>query len=91
MTIATAKRYLQKDVDSMTLEQLQKHRVELIDAWRHATAAYGVPLAVKEGFYKIIEDAGASGYYPSEPWLAHNLAVKLDNVVMPMEAKMLKC
>ena len=90
MTKEQVKRYLQKDVDSMTLEQIQKHRVELIDAWRHATAQYGFPLAVKEGFYKIIEDAAATGFYPSDPWLAHNIAYKLDNLVIPREAEMIK-
>ena len=89
MTIQHARGILSKNVETMTLEQLQKHRVELIDAWRHARADYGYPVAIREGFYKKIEDAGASGFYPSDPWLAHNLVWKLDNIVMPREAEIL--
>ena len=88
MNIQKAHKILSLPYTGMTLEALQKHRVDLIDAWRHSKAAYGFPQAVAEGFYKVIESPYASGFTPSDIWLTHNLLFKLEKVE-ELEQKML--
>lgn len=51
MKIAQARRLLAEDVETMTLERLQKYRVKVIDAWRESRADYGIAQAVRDGFY----------------------------------------
>lgn len=88
MNIHKARTILSLPYENMTLERLQKHRVELIDAWRHSKASYGFPQAVAEGFYKVVESNYASGYTPSDMWLTHNLLYKLE-AVEALEQKIL--
>lgn len=88
MNIKTARELLRKPIEAMTLEQLQRHRVRLLDAWRESSAAYGFHQAVRDGFYKIIESDSASGFWPADPWLTHNLNFRLDQVCK-MEEEML--
>lgn len=65
----------------MTLEQIQKHKVKLIDAWRHSKADYGFIEAVKNGFYKEVASESASGYSPTDIWLTHQLNYAIDKAV----------
>ena len=80
MNIKTARELLREPIQNMTLEQLQRHRVRLLDARRESEAAYGFAQAVRDGFYKIVESDSASGYFPADAWLTHNLTWKLDRV-----------
>lgn len=52
MKIAQARKLLTEDIGRMTLEQLQRHRVKLTDAWRESRAEYGMGRAAKDGFYR---------------------------------------
>lgn len=78
MTYKNAKMLLSKNIDVMTLEQVQKHKVKLLDAWRHSKAQYGFTEAVKNGFYKMVASESASGYTPFDMWLTHQLNFAID-------------
>lgn len=80
MNISKARKLLAVDPKILTLDQLQKHKVKLIDAWRHSKADYGFKEAVKEGFYLEIVDSGASGFSPRDIWLTHQLVARLDEI-----------
>lgn len=66
------------DVNSMTLEQVQRHKVRLLDAWRESRAQYGFAQAVKDGFYRIVVDSGAEGFVPRDMWLTDRINHCLD-------------
>lgn len=79
MKIAQARRLLAEDVDAMTLEQLQKYKVKVIDAWRESRAYYGIGQAVRDGFY-LQTGEDASEYTPKDLWLTQNLVKRLDAI-----------
>lgn len=87
MTRQTAENILCKDITSMSLEQLQKHKVRLIDAWRESQAFYGMEQAVKTGFYLPILDDYASGFTPVNMFLTSSLLFRLDEVEKLLEEK----
>ena len=78
MTYKNAKTLLSKNIEVMTLEQVQKHKVRLLDAWRHSKAQYGFKEAVKNGFYKMVASESANGYTPTDMWLTHQLNYAID-------------
>lgn len=78
MKLNKAKEILVKDMEKMSLEELQRHRVNFLDAWRESRAEYGFPAAVKSGFYKVVESESASGFVPSDLWLERNLLSRLN-------------
>lgn len=80
MKITEARRLLSLNIKEMSLEQLQRHKVKMIDAWRHSKAQYGYIEAIKNGFYKMMVDSGASGYTPSDIWLTHQINNRLDEI-----------
>lgn len=69
MNYQTARRLTTLDINSMTLEQVQRHKVRLLDAWRESRAQYGFEQAVINGFYRIVVDSAAQGYCPRDMWL----------------------
>ena len=79
MKIAQARRLLAEDVETMTLERLQKYRVKVIDAWRESRADYGIAQAVRDGFY-LQTGENASDHRPKDLWLTQNLAKRLDAI-----------
>lgn len=79
MKIAQARRLLAEDVDTMTLEQLQKYKVKVIDAWRESRADYGMTQAVRDGFYLPVGQ-GVGDYIPKDAWLTRNLSHRLDTI-----------
>lgn len=79
MKIAQARRLIAEDVDTMTLEQLQKYKVKVIDAWRESRAYYGIGQAVRDGFY-LQTGEDASEYTPKDLWLTQNLVKRLDAI-----------
>ncbi len=89
MNIQTARSLLARPIDSMSLEQLQRHKVRLIDAWRESRADLGFAQAVKDGFYEVLVSDSASGYVPADLWLTNNLSARLDEV-MAREAELLQ-
>lgn len=80
MNIKTAQSLLYKDIEAMSLEQLQAHRVRLIDAWRESRAEYGFSQAVKNGFYQRIASESANGFLPTDIWLTVNLNSRIETV-----------
>lgn len=78
MKYQTARQLTTLDVSNMTLEQVQRHRVRLLDAWRESRAQYGFAQAVKDGFYKIVVDSAAEGFVPRDMWLTHRINHCLD-------------
>lgn len=87
MTLKTARNILLEDISTMGLEEIQKHRVRILDALRHCEGKFGMGFAVREGFFKILESDSATGFVPSDLWLAHNLDWKLREV-MKKEAEL---
>ena len=80
MNIKTARELVRLDIDKMSLEELQRHRVRLIDAWRESRAQYGFPHAVRNGFFVRVLDHQADGYAPRDLYLSINLEFMLDRV-----------
>ena len=88
MTATNAKALLGVDMKSLTLEQLQVYKVKLLDAWRESKAEYGIPQAVKNGFYVQQVSDQMNWYRPKDLWLTENLSHALD-LAEKMEIKLL--
>jgi len=88
MNIQDARNLLTKPIEGMSLEQIQRHKVRLVDAWRESRAEHGFGQAVKDGFFKALASDSASGFVPTDLWLEHNLAERLDEAYAK-EAEML--
>ena len=80
MKIAMARKLASEDVGAMTLKQLQKHKVKVLDAWRESRNDYGIAQAVRDGFYLEILNEYSTGYTPADPWLTQNLSKRLDEI-----------
>ena len=78
MRYQTARNLTTLDISSMTLEQVQRHKVRLLDAWRESRAQYGFAQAVKDGFYRMVVDSAAQGFVPRDMWLTDRLNHCLD-------------
>lgn len=90
MKFNTAKSLCRENIDSMTLEQLQHHRVRLIDAWRESKASYGMDQAVANGFYVRVLCHQADGFAPKDIFLTENLSFMIDRVML-REKELLMC
>lgn len=82
MNIKKANELLKIDINYLPLEELQKHKVKIIDAWRHSNAAYGFEQAVEEGFYCVLSSESANGFVPVDLWLTHNLSNRIDEILI---------
>lgn len=78
MRYQTARNLTTLDISSMTLEQVQRHKVRLLDAWRESRAQYGFAQAVKDAFYRMVVDSAAQGFVPRDMWLTDRLNHCLD-------------
>ena len=78
MKLAKAHQYLSADIGKMVLPQLQQHRVHLLDAWRESRAEYGMPQAIRDGFYIPVPEMGVDAAVPVDYWLTQNLSKRLD-------------
>lgn len=87
MTRQKAENILCEDISSMNIEQLRKHRVRLIDAWRESKAFYGMKQACETGFYRLILDDYASGFAPVNIFLTSSLSYRLDEVERLLEER----
>jgi len=81
MKYETAKRLTTLDISAMSLTQVQRHKVRLLDAWRESRAGYGFAQAVRDGFYRIVVDSGAQGFVPRDMWLTDRLNYCLDQAI----------
>lgn len=73
MKYQTAKQLTTLNVETMSLTQVQKHKVKLLDAWRESRAQYGFAQAVRDGFYRVMVDSGARRFIPRGMWLTDRL------------------
>lgn len=64
----------------MSVTDLQKHRVNILDAWRESRAEYGIPQAIRDGFLISIPEMGVDAVVPVDYWLTHNLSKRLDEI-----------
>ncbi len=80
MTYSTAKKLLSVNIDSLSLEELQKYKVKIIDALREASAEYGYSQACKNGFFIPIVSESVSGYTPKDKFLFENLNLVFQKV-----------
>ena len=80
MKIAQARKLLTEDIGRMTLEQLQRHRVKLTDAWRESRDQYVKGQAAKDGFYRQTGE-DVTEYTPTDLWLTQNLSHRLDETI----------
>ena len=78
MKIAKARELSRLNIGEMNLEQVQKHKVRLLDAWRESKAFYGFEQAVRDWFYKVVVDSAASGYFPTDMLLTKTLRERID-------------
>mgnify|MGYP000522480346 FL=1 len=78
MKYQKAKELLKMDISQMTLEELQKYKIKLLDAWRESRAEYGYRQAVENGYYKVISHDPADGFSPKDLWLTANLQNRYD-------------
>lgn len=81
MKYQTAKRLTTLDISEMSLTQVQRHKVRLLDAWRESRAQYGFFQAVRDGFYRVVVDSGAQGFVPRDMWLTDRLNYCLDAAI----------
>lgn len=79
MKIEQARRLVAENIATMTLEQLQRYRVKVLDAWRESRADYGIAQAVRDGFY-LQTGENAAEYTPTDLWLTQNLSARLDEI-----------
>lgn len=80
MKLKQAENLLTVDINCLSLEQLQRHRVKLTDAWRESRAEYGMMHAIVNGFYIPIASESITGYTPKNIWLTHCLEYALQEV-----------
>jgi len=81
MKYQTAKRLTMLDISAMSLTQVQRHKVRLLDAWRESCAQYGFAQAVRDGIYRVVVDSGAQGFAPRDMWLTDRLNYCLDAAI----------
>ena len=74
MNLKKARRLLQTDITTLSLEQLQKYNVDLIDAWRYAKGDYGY----HNDFFVSVQEVKA--YIPADKWLQVNLETRMGEV-----------
>ena len=67
MNLKKAQNLLQIDIDTLSLEQLQKHNVNLLDAWRYANGEYGY----HNDFFMHVPELRA--FVPADKWILLNL------------------
>lgn len=78
MKYSAAKKLLSVNIECLSIEALQKHKVKLLDAWRDSTATYGIEQAVRDGYYLSLASESANGHVPKDIWLSHNLSHCID-------------
>ena len=74
MTINKAKHLIQIDHSTLSETELQKYKVQLLDAWRYARGDYGYG----NGFFVYVQELKA--FTPKDYWLLKNIESKLDQL-----------
>lgn len=82
MNINKARNLLSIDINGcMNFEELQKHYVSLLDAWRHAKGEYGF----NNSFFTYVPEM--RGFTPTDFWMEINLANRLDEIEKILNAE----
>lgn len=72
MKIKKAQSLLQLDHRTLSETELQKYKVQLLDAWRHAKGDYGY----ENDFFVHVPELKA--FVPKDCWLLKNIESRLD-------------
>lgn len=81
MTREKAEALLREPIEPMSLEQLQAHKVKLVDAWRESKAEHGMEQALRDGYYAVVLDSFVDPFpVPVNIWLTRNLGDRMDEV-----------
>lgn len=81
MKRSKAEELLRKPIDRMGLEELQAHKVKLVDAWRESRAEHGMEQALRDGYYAVVFDGFVDPFpAPVNIWLTKNLEYRMDEV-----------
>lgn len=83
----TAENLLRENMDEMSLDQLQRYMVKVIDAWRQSQADEGMEQAIRDGYYCIVYDSYIKPFAaPVNIWLTQNLSYRKDEVYERLQA-----
>ena len=74
MNLRKAQKLLQEDYTKLSIEELQKFKVSIIDAWRYARGDYGK----NNDFFVYVGELKA--YVPKDYWLLKNIESIMDNL-----------
>ena len=74
MKRAKAEKLLQVDIKTLTPSELQKYKVQILDAWRHAKGDYGTD---NDFFVSVPE---LRSHVPANFWLLKNIETRLDEL-----------
>ena len=81
MKAGTARRLMVRNINGLSFEELQKHKIRLLDAWRESTGEYwGIPQAVRDGYMirVLCDEPDGPVYVPKDLWLSVNLRSAYD-------------
>lgn len=67
MNLKKAQNLLRVDIETLSLEELQRHNVALLTAWRYADGQYGY----QNDFFVYVPELKA--FVPADKWLLLNL------------------
>lgn len=67
MNLKKAKNLLRVNIETLSLEELQRHNVALLDAWRYANGEYGY----QNDFFVCVPELNA--FIPADKWILLNL------------------
>ena len=82
MKFRTAKELVGIDINALSLEQLQRHKIKVLDAWRESNAEYGMAQAIMDGYFIPMVDSSACGYSPRDMFLSTNLQYAYDRCII---------
>lgn len=74
MNIKKAQSLVAVNHTELTQSELQKYKVQLLDAWRYAKGEYGTD----NDFFVSVPELRA--YVPKDKWLLRNIETKLDEL-----------
>ena len=74
MTFQKAKSLLQIDIKTLSDEELQKHKVQVLDAWRYAKGEHGF----NNDFFLPVPELKA--FVPKDYWLLKNIEHRLNEL-----------
>ena len=74
MKFRTAKELVRVNINALSLEQLQKHKVKVHDAMLQSEAFFGMGQAIMDGYYVHVHDSSSNFWTPRDMFLTTNLS-----------------